>query len=79
MDYVMAALVGLRSDDYVPNTMTCANDTKYFTIDYERFMTKWEESLEPLTLSEWEDLVFNASGALSGYLPDAIYYCYFLP
>lgn len=40
IDYILSALDGLNSDNYVPNSKTCANNTKYFQIDAERFKTK---------------------------------------
>jgi hypothetical protein len=37
MDYVLAALTGLKSDKYVPHSYACGNNTKYFIIDAELF------------------------------------------
>lgn len=79
LDYVLSALNGLNSDRYVPNTKTCVNNTKYFQIDYMSFKNMYEDRERPMTVKEKETLLFNATAALSGYLPDAIYYCYFLP
>ncbi len=79
LDYVLAALKGMRADDYVANSISCVNDTKNFQIDAERWNTKWETRQEPLSPKELEDIIFNGTAALSGYLPDSIYYCYFIP
>jgi len=79
LDYVIAALIGLRADDYVPNTLDCAYNANNFTINVQQWETIWNQRSQPMNLDEWETIVFNGTGALSGYLPDAIYYCYFLP
>jgi hypothetical protein len=39
MDYVLSALDGLMADRYVPHTMDCANNTKFFSIDILTFST----------------------------------------
>ena len=80
MDYVMSALDGFNSEQYVPGAFNCANFTRYFERDATHTATNYR--LKPNafdTLEGGEDVVFNTTGTLSGHLPDAIYYCYFLP
>jgi len=43
-----------------------------------RFRTKYEATTSRDRVA-YEDIVFNATAAASHYLPDAIYYCYFIP
>ncbi|CDW83524.1 UNKNOWN [Stylonychia lemnae] len=78
LDYVIAALNGLNSDKFVPNSKACAKNARNFTIDAERFKTKYESTTNR-DREAYEQIVFNATAAVSGYLPDAIYYCYFIP
>lgn len=80
MDYVMSALDGANGEYYVPGTFPCANNTKYFEIDATRTTTNFQYKPQAFdTLQGSEDVVFNTTATLSGYLPDAIYYCYFVP
>ena len=78
MDYVVSALTGLNSDYFVPGSFPCGNNTRYFSIDAARTVTNFEISPTD-SLDGQEDVVFNTTATLSGYLPDAIYYCYFVP
>ena len=78
MDYILAALYGLKSESYVSGTIPCANNTKYFSIDTMRTVTNWEIK-KYNTIDGIEDVTFNTTATLSGYLPDAIYYCYIVP
>lgn len=43
-----------------------------------RFETKYEATTAR-DRDAYEDIVFNATAAMSGYLPDTIYFCYFMP
>jgi len=78
LDYVLAALDGLNSDKYVPNSKSCVLNAKGFQIDVMRFETKYEATTAR-DRDAYEDIVFNATAAMSGYLPDTIYFCYFMP
>lgn len=68
----------MRSDKYVPNSYACFNNSKYFQIDTILFERTYETT-DMSTLDGKETVVFNGTATISGYLPDAIYYCYFLP
>lgn len=78
MDYVMSALDGFNGDYYVPGSYNCTNNTRYFQIDVLRTYTKYT-SASLLDVDDYEDVVFNTTSSISGYLPDAIYYCFFVP
>jgi hypothetical protein len=78
MDYVMSALDGFNGDYYVPGSFNCSNNTRYFQIDALRTITNYENS-DTTTLEGVEDVTFNTTSTISGYLPDAIYFCYFVP
>ena len=78
MDYVLSALDGANSNYYVPGSYPCANNTKYFWIDTLHTITNYRIK-NSNTQSGKEDMFFNTTSTLSGYLPDAIYYCYFVP
>eukprot|EP00347_Sterkiella_histriomuscorum_P009733 403340092 len=78
LDYVLAALNGLQSEKYVPNSKACVNNTKYFQIDTQTFMLRYNNQPDD-SLETKEGLVFNATATVSGYLPNAIYFCYFIP
>lgn len=78
MDYVMSALNGFNGEYYVPGTFNCVNNTRYFQLD----LIKTESTFATTntgTLEGIETDVFSATATASGYLPDAIYYCYFVP
>jgi hypothetical protein len=78
MDYVMSALDGFNGDYYVPGSFNCTNNARYFQIDVMRTITNFQDT--PTTSLEGiEDVTFNTTATISGYLPDAIYYCYFVP
>ena len=80
MDYVMSALDGFNGEYYVPGSFACANNTRYFERDATHMITNYQLRPDAFnTLDGGENVVFNTTGTLSGYLPDAIYYCYFLP
>jgi len=80
MDYVMSALDGFNGEYYVPGSFSCANNTKYFERDATHMITNYQMRPNAFdTLDGGENVVFNTTGTISGYLPDAIYYCYFLP
>ena len=78
LDYVLSALKGMRSDKYVPHCIACVNNSKYFQIDVLRFETTYTNTDMSTTLGQ-ETVFFNFTATLSGYLPDAIYFCYFIP
>ena len=76
----MSAIEGANADYYVPGAYPCGNNTKYFEIDATRTRTNYK--LKPNyadSLEGREDVFFNSTATLSGYLPDALYYCYFVP
>jgi hypothetical protein len=78
LDYVLSALDGMRSDKYVNNCVPCANNSKYFIIDVNSFeYTK--ANTDTSTSAGKETVFFNFTATISGYLPDAIYYCFFVP
>jgi hypothetical protein len=78
LDYVLSAINGMRADKYVPYCTKCVNNTKYFEIDAQRFeITYW--TTDKSTAEGFEKVFFNFTATISGYLPDAIYYCYFIP
>ena len=77
-DYVLYALYGMRSDFYVSNCTTCANDTKYFELDARHFRATWR-TVSRATTTGRRFVFFNMTATISGYLPDAIYYCFFIP
>ena len=80
MDYVISALAGFNSEAYLPGSFACVNNTKYFEIDTTHTLTNYRANPNAFSaLETGENVVFNTTGTLSGYLPDAIYYCYFLP
>lgn len=80
MDYFLAALDGANGEYYVPGSFPCANNTKYFEIDVTRTSTNFRMKPDAVnTLEGTEDVLFNATATFSGHLPDAIYYCYFVP
>lgn len=62
----------------MPGSYACGNNTKYFHIDVQHTVTKWETTSRA-TYDGKIDVTFNTTATLSGYLPDAIYYCYFVP
>ena len=78
MDYILSALKGLKSDHYIPGSFPCANNSKYFIIDTERTVTNFKIKSTDTMLGK-EDVIFNTTATCSGYLPDVIYYCYFVP
>lgn len=78
MDYVIAALKGLQAIKYVPNAMKCASNAKYSIIDIELLKYRYE-NLPDDSYDTKEQMFFNLTATLSGYFPDAIYYCYFIP
>jgi hypothetical protein len=41
-------------------------------------ITNWRTT-ELDDLDSYEDVIFNTTATASGYLPDAIYYCFFVP
>ena len=80
MDYVMSAILGSNAEFYVSGSLPCGNNTKYLEIDAIRTHTNFK--LKPdykMTKEGQEDMFFNVTATLSGYLPDVIYYCYFIP
>lgn len=78
MDYILAALDGSKSNEYVSNSYDCGLNGRYFAIDVRRTITN-SLTEDTSSLSGVEDVVFNATATMSGYLPDTIYYCYFVP
>ncbi len=80
MDYMMSAIDGANAEFYVPGIYPCGNNSKYFEIDATRTKTNFQMKPNAIKTQEGtEDVLFNATATLSGYLPDAIYYCYFVP
>ena len=76
----MSALDGFNGDYYVPGAFNCANNTRYFEQDATHSITNYQMKPQAFDTQEGsEDVTFNITATLSGYLPDAIYYCYFLP
>jgi hypothetical protein len=78
MDYVIAALNGFNGDYYVPGSFNCTNNTRWFQVDAMRTITNYRTT-PTNSLEGVEDVTFNTTATLSGYLPDAIYYCWFVP
>ena len=79
MDYVLSALDGLKSAQFVPGSVDCANNTKYFLLDAMHTQTNYRLKAPAANGDVREDLIFNTTNTISGYLPDTIYYCYFIP
>ena len=78
LDFVLSAINGLRADKYVPYCTKCVNNTKYFEIDVFTFRIIYATT-DKSTATGIEKVFFNFTATISGYLPDAIYYCYFIP
>lgn len=80
MDYIMSAIDGSNAEYYVPGSFPCGNNTRYFEIDATRTRTNFQTKPNAFKSMEGtEDAIFNATATLSGYLPDSIYHCYFVP
>ena len=78
MDYVLSAVSGFNAERYIPGVFPCANNTRYFQSDTIGTIDNFKTT-STSTLAGVEDVTFNTIATLSGYLPDAIYYCYFVP
>ncbi len=78
MDYVLAALDGANSNNYVNGSYDCGLNGRGFAVDVRRTITSYLTT-DMSTQTGKETVFFNTTATISGYLPGTIYFCYFVP
>lgn len=76
-------LNGLKADDYVPGTFSCAENVQATYVDYTSVQTYFSadnESNRPTDAKErTQEAVFTMIKSFTANLPGSIYNCYFIP